>query len=86
MQRRKVGLAPTAPAYRRRRRRALASDRKARRRKHGFIADLSPSQRSAHTIGVPLEVGPALIVIVLLSLGLWAMIWVAVASAVSVLG
>jgi|GEM_PF-6862932 len=86
MRRWKVGLAPAEPAYRRRRRRALASERKARRRETGITAQLSRSERSARAITVPLEVGPALIVILLLSLGLWAMIWAAVALAVSVLG
>ena len=86
MHRWKVGLAPAEPAYRRRRRRALVSERKARRRDHGIAAQLSRSERSADTITVPLEVGPALIVIVLLSLAFWAMIWGAVALAVSVLG
>jgi hypothetical protein len=86
MHRWKVGLAPAEPAYRRRRRRALVSERKARRRDQGIAAQLLRSERSAHTITVPLEVGPALIVIVLLSLAFWAMIWGAVALAVSVLG
>lgn len=86
MHRWKVGLAPAEPAYRRQRRRALVPERKARRRDQGIAAQLSRSERSARTITAPLEVGPALIVIVLLSLALWAMIWGAVALAVSVLG
>ena len=86
MYRWKVGLAPAEPAYRKRRRRALAAERKARRRQRGFTTGLSRSERSACTTSVPLERGRALIVILLLSLGLWAMIWTAVALAVSALG
>jgi hypothetical protein len=86
MHRWKVGLAPAEPAYRTRCRRAFVSERKAPRRDHGIATQLPRSGRSAHTITVPLEVGPALIVIVLLSLAFWAMIWGAVALAVSVLG
>ena len=86
MHRWKVGLAPAEPAYRKRRRRALAAERKARRRQHGVTAALSRSEQSLPTISVPLERGPALIVIVMLSLGLWAIIWTAVALAVSALG
>ena len=85
MYRWKVGLLSAEPAYRKRRRRALAAERKARRRQRAFIAGLSRSERSARTTSVPLERGPALMVILLLSLGLWAMIWAAVASAVSAL-
>lgn len=86
MHRWKVGLAPAEPAYRKRRRRALAAERKARRRQRDFTAGLSRSERSAPTTGVPLERGPALMVILLLSLGLWAMIWTTIALAVSALG
>jgi len=82
----KVGLAPAGPAYRKRRRRALAADRKARRRQRGIIARLSRSEALAGTVNVALEVGPALTVILLLSLGMWATIWAAVALAVSALG
>ena len=85
MYRWKVGLLSAEPAYRKRRRRALAAERKARRRQRAFTAGLSPSARSARTTSVPLERGPALMVILLLSLGLWAMIWTAVALAVSAL-
>jgi hypothetical protein len=86
MHRRKVGLVPARHAYRKRRRRTLAAERKAQRRDRGATAALSRSLPSASTAIVPLPDGPALIVILLLSLGLWAMIWFAVASAVSVLG
>ena len=37
------------------------------------------------TATLPLDIGPALIVILLLSLGLWAMIWGAVALALTAL-
>jgi hypothetical protein len=77
MHRWKVGLAPAKPAYRKRRRRALAADRLARRRQRG----LSRSHRLARTATIPLNIGPALIVVLLLSLGLWATIWAAIALA-----
>ena len=79
MHRWKVGRAPAEPAYRRRRRRALAAERKSRRRERGITAGLSRLERPARTAPLPLDIGPALIVILLLSLGLWAMIWAAVA-------
>ena len=83
MHRWKVGLAPGRPAYRKRRRGALAAERKARRRDLRYDRSATRSERSAYTAIVPLPVGPALIVILLLSLGLWAMIWAAAALAVS---
>jgi hypothetical protein len=86
MRRWKVGLPPATPAYRKRRRRALVAERQARRRQRGATAALSRSARLLQTAIVPLTVGPALIVIVLLSLGLWAMIWAAVALGLSALG
>jgi hypothetical protein len=86
MHRWKVGLPPATPAYRKRRRRALVAERKARRRQRSTTAALSRSVRLLQTAIVPLTVGPALIVIVLLSLGLWAMIWAAVALGLSALG
>jgi hypothetical protein len=86
MHRWKVGLPSATPAYRKRRRRALVAERKARRRQRGTTAALSRSARLLQTAIVPLTVGPALIVIVLLSLGLWAMIWAAVALGLSALG
>ena len=82
MHRWKVGLAPTGPAYRRRRRRrALTAERKARRRQRGIITGLL----SARAAIVRLAVGPALTVVLLLSLGLWAIMWAAVGLAVSAL-
>jgi hypothetical protein len=86
MHRWKVGLAPTEPAYRKRRRRALAAQRKARRRERGIVAELSRSERSVRTATLPLDIGPALIVILLLSLGSWAIIWAAVRLALAALG
>jgi hypothetical protein len=79
MHRWKVGRAPAEPAYRRRRRRALAAERKSRRRERGISAGLSRLERPARTAPLSLDIGPALIVILILSLGLWAMIWAAVA-------
>jgi hypothetical protein len=83
MHRWKVGLAPTKPAYRRRRRRALAADRLARRRERSIAAGQSRSLRSARTATIPLNIGPALILALLLSLALWATIWVAIALALT---
>jgi hypothetical protein len=91
----KGGLAPAKPAYRKRRRRPLVAERQARRRhrgitaglsRAGIIAGLSRAERSAQTAAVPLAAGPALIAIVLLSVGLWMTIWAAMALAVSALG
>jgi len=86
MHRWKVGLAPAKPAHPKRRRRALAAERKARRCQHGFTATLSRSEQATPTISVPLERGPGLIMMVMLSLGLWAVIWTALALAVSAPG
>jgi hypothetical protein len=83
MHRWKVGLAPAEPAYRKRRRRALAAARKARRRQRGITVELL---RSARTAALPLGIGPALTAIMLLSLGLWAMIWAVVALALAARG
>jgi hypothetical protein len=85
MHRWKVGRAPAEPAYRRRRRRALAAERKSRRRERGITAGLSRLERPARTAPLSLDIEPALIVILLLSLGLWAMIWAAVALALRAL-
>ena len=86
MHRWKVGLIPAQPAYRRLRRRALVAERKPGRRDCGIAVALSQSERWARTASVPLAVGSALIVILMLSLGLWAMIWAAVTLVVSPLG
>jgi hypothetical protein len=80
MHRWKVGLAPAEPAYRKRRRRALTAERKARRRERGISAELSRSERSVRTAT------PALIVILMLSLGLWAIVWAAIELALAALG
>jgi hypothetical protein len=85
MHRWKVGLAPAEPAYRKRRRRTLAAERKSRRRARSIGAGLLRSDRSGVTASLPLDIGPALTVILLLSLGLWAMIWAAVALALRAL-
>jgi hypothetical protein len=85
MHRLKVGLAPAKPAYRKRRRRWPVAERQARRRHCGITVVSSRPERSAQTVAVRLAVGPALTLILLLSLGLWAMIWAAVGSAVSAL-
>jgi hypothetical protein len=85
MHRWKVGLAPAEPAYRKRRRRALVAERKSRRRERSTVAP-SRSALAARTAVLPLNTGTALILILLLSLGLWAMIWAAVTLALRVLG
>ena len=85
MHRWKVGRAPAEPAYRRRRRRALAAERKSRRRERGIAAGLSRLERPARTASLPLDLGPVWIVILTLSLGLWAMIWAAVELALRAL-
>ena len=86
MNRWKVGLAPPKPAYRKRRRRALVTDRLTRRRVRSIAAGLSRSQRLARTAIIPLNIGPALIVVLLLSLGLWATIWASIALALAAWG
>jgi hypothetical protein len=86
MHRWKVGLAPAEPAYRKRRRRALVAERKSRRRERSITVALSRSALGARTAALPLNTGTALIGILLLSLGLWAMIWAAVALALRALG
>jgi hypothetical protein len=85
MHRWKVGLAPAEPAYRKRRRRTIAAERKSRRRARIIGAGLLRSDRSGVTASLPLDIQPALIVILLLSLGLWAVIWAAVALALRAL-
>jgi hypothetical protein len=85
MHRWKVGLAPAEPAYRKRRRRTLAAERKSRRRARSIGAGLLRSDRPGVTASLPLDIQPALIVILLLSLGLWAVIWAAVALALRAL-
>jgi hypothetical protein len=67
------------------RRRALAAERKTQRPNRDATAALWPSQRSAWTASVPLPAGPVLIVILLLSLGLWAMIGAAISLIISAL-
>ena len=83
LQRPAVGLTPAKPVFRKRRRLPLAGERQARRRKSSTTWGLSRSDRSARAAALPLNIGASLIVVLLLSLGLWAAIWGAVASLVS---
>jgi hypothetical protein len=78
-----VGLTPAKPGFRKRRRLPLAGERQARRRKSSTTWGPSRSGRSARAAALPLNIGASLIVVLLLSLGLWAAIWGAVASLVS---
>ena len=82
LQRRAVGVTPAKPVLRewRRRRLARAAERQARRRKVSTTSGLSRSDRSARAVALPLNIGASLIVVLLLSLGLWAAICGAVAS------
>jgi hypothetical protein len=52
MHRWKVGLAPTKPAYRKRRRRALAAERKARRRDPAVVAGIVGDNLGCDSIGL----------------------------------
>src|ERR1700730_17540650 len=76
--RRRVGPYPARPVSRKRRQRALAADRNRR-----ITAGPSRSDRSARAAALPLNRRASLIVVLLLSLGLWAAIWGAVASLAS---
>jgi hypothetical protein len=80
LQRRAVGLTPAKPVLRKRRRLALAAERQSRRRKSSITWGPSRSDRSARAAALPLNRGASLIVVLLLSLGLWAAICGAVAS------
>ena len=82
LQRPAVGLTPAKPVFRKRRRLALAAERQARRRKSTTWGP-SRSDRSARAAALPLNRRASLIVVLLLSLGLWAAIWGAVASLAS---
>jgi len=86
MHRWNAGLAAMKPAYRKRYRRVHSAERKARLRERSIAAGLSKSKRSARTATLPLDIGPALIVILLLSLGLWGIVWAVIALAVAALG
>jgi hypothetical protein len=66
---------------RKRHQRPLAADRN--RGKWAITAGPSRSDRSARAAALPLNGGTSLIVVSLLSLGLWAVIWGAVASLAS---
>jgi hypothetical protein len=82
LQRRAVGLTPAKTVFRKRRRLALAAERQARR-KSRTTSGPSRSDRSARPAALPLNRGASVIVVLLLSLGLWAAIWGAVASSAS---
>ncbi len=83
LQRPAVGLTPARPVFRKRRRHALAAERQARRRKSSTTWGPSRSDRSARAAALPLNIGASLIVVLLLSVGLWAAILGAVASSAS---
>ena len=82
LQRPAVGHTPAKPVFRKRRRLALAAERQARRRKSTTWGP-SRSDRSARAAALPLNIGASLIVVLLLSVGLWAAILGAVASSAS---
>ncbi len=81
--RRLVGRGSEKPVSRKRRRLALAVERQVRRSRRGIIAGPSRSDRSESVIAAPLNPGTSLIVIILLSVGLWAAIWEAAVSLVT---
>jgi hypothetical protein len=62
----------------------LAAEREARRRRRHIIVGQSRVDRVAPAADLPLNAGASLIVILMLSLGLWAAIWGAIALSVSV--
>jgi hypothetical protein len=68
---------------RKRRRLALAPERQARRRKSSTASGPSRLDRSARATALPLNRGASLVVVLLLSLGLWAAICGAVDSLAS---
>src|SRR6266851_7956517 len=73
--RRRVSLTPARPVSRNRHRLALAAECQAHRSRRHITAGPSRSDRLVRTADVPLNRGASLIVILLLSLGLWAAIW-----------
>jgi len=83
LQRRAVGLTPAKPVLRKRRRLAVAAERQARRRKSSTASGPSRLDRSARAAALPLNRGVSLVVVLLLSLGLWAAICSAVDSLAS---
>ena len=90
LQRRAVGVTPAKPVLRKQRRLALAAERHARRRKISTTSGPSRSERSAREAALPLNRGASLIVVLVLSivvlvlsLGLWAATCGTVASLAS---
>jgi hypothetical protein len=83
LQRRAVGPTPAKPVFRKRRRLTLAAERQTRRRKISTASGPSRSDLSTRAAALPLNRGASLIVVLLLSLGLWAAISGAVASLAS---
>src|SRR5260370_20812538 len=79
-QRGRVSLTPARPVSRNRHRLALAAERQAHQSRRHNTAGPSRSVQLVRTPDFPLNTGASLIVILLLSLGLWAAIWGAVAS------
>lgn len=82
----KAGLALGEPASSKRRRRALAAEETAGRRERSVTAERGQTDWWARMAAAPLAAGPALIVIMALSVGLWAIVWAAIALAVSAEG
>src|SRR3984893_1365920 len=80
LQRPAVGPTAANPAVLKRPRLALPAERQARRRKSRPTWGPSRSDRSARAAALPLNIGASLIVVLLLSLVLWAAILGAVAS------
>ena len=82
LQRRAVGVTPAKPVLRRRRL-TLAAERQARQRTISTASGPSRLDRSARAAALPLNRGVSLLVVLLLSLGLWAAICGAVDSLAS---
>ena len=81
---RSAGLTEARPVSQNRHRLALAAERQDRCRRRHITAGASRANRLARAADLPLNIGASLIVILLLSLGLWAAIWGIVASLASV--
>src|SRR5712671_5836581 len=70
--RRRVSLTPARPVSQNRHRLTLAAERQAHRSRRHITAGPSRSDQLVRTAELPLNTGASLIVILLLSLGLWA--------------